>query len=85
MTGGLGQLSRLTKLPEPELLAIAAQVKANTKALEECRPGPHDFSVDTTPDRTIGKRWKCSKCGGEVDHGIKVWYEKGLKDGAQHD
>lgn len=53
------------------------QVKENSKTLEAC-PG-HNFSIDVTPEKPIGKRWKCENCGGEVDSPAKAWYEKGRK------
>lgn len=78
----MDHLSQLTGIPRQEMVSIAEHVKANLAALDAC-PGPHEFTVDTTPDRTIGKRWRCAKCGGEVDCGVKMWYERGLAHGAK--
>lgn len=65
-----------------EMLEIWEEVKANHARLKAC-PGPHDFSIDLNPARTLGKKWRCSKCGGEVDHIVRDWYLKGLEHGAQ--
>lgn len=81
-TDSMDRLSKLSGIPKPEMVSIAEHVKANLAALDAC-PGPHEFAIDATPDRTIGKRWRCAKCGGEVDFGAKLWYEKGLAHGAQ--
>ena len=66
-----------------EMLEIWEEVKANHQRLKAC-VGPHDFSIDAAPNRPIGKRWRCSKCGGEVDHIVKTWYEQGLEHGRTH-
>lgn len=52
------------------------QVVENDKLLKSCLL--HSFDIDLSPDRKIGKRWKCSKCNGEVDSMAKLWYERGL-------
>lgn len=56
---------------------IFEEVKANHKKLESCQK--HSFNIDLEPDRRVGKRWRCSSCGGEVGIMEKSWYEKGLK------
>jgi len=57
---------------------IMAEVRENIRKLDSCKL--HDFSIDLTPGRPIsmGMKWKCSKCGGEVDCTKKKWYELGL-------
>lgn len=62
-----------------ESQAIWAKVKANRAHLDAC-PGPHAFE-DVTPERPIGKTYRCTTCGGEVDAVAKHWYEHGLKHG----
>lgn len=54
-------------------------MQANHKALETC-VGPHDF-VDQTPEKQIGKKWRCKACGGTLDGVERHWYEQGLKHG----
>lgn len=59
-----------------EMQAIWAGVQRNHAVLDAC-PGPHDFQ-DISPEKKIGKKYRCSKCRGELD-GINVrWYERGL-------
>jgi hypothetical protein len=57
-----------------------AQVQENIRKLEGCT-GPHDFSVELEPRRSLLKRWQCTRCGGSCDSTAKYWYERGLKDG----
>lgn len=52
------------------------QVATNIDALRACRG--HDFSIDLTPTRILGKRWRCAHCGGDVSSDAKHWYEDGL-------
>ncbi len=59
---------------------IMNAILANTAKLNAC-PGPHDFSVDASPERRFCKKWGCSKCGGIVDALHKGWYERGLAHG----
>ena len=56
---------------------IMAEVRENIRKLDSCIL--HDFSIDLTPGRPWGKKWQCSKCGGEVDCTKKQWYELGIK------
>ncbi len=56
-----------------------ADVQANQARWEFC-PGPHVL-VDTTPDKQLGKRWRCSLCGGECNSVEKYHYEQGLQHG----
>ena len=56
------------------------QVQENHKTLDSCA-GPHVF-VDQTPERAIGKKFRCSACGGTADGVARHWYERGLVDGA---
>ncbi|MDO6355294.1 hypothetical protein Q3V94_09500 [Caloramator sp. CAR-1] len=56
---------------------IFQMVIENQNKLKSC--SRHDFSIDITADRALGKRYRCSNCGGEVDSIEKYWYEKGLE------
>ena len=51
------------------------ETKANHLRLASC-PFPHNF-VDTTPNVTLNKRYRCEACGGEVDSHAYYWFEKG--------
>jgi hypothetical protein len=54
-------------------------IKAKSKALAECA-GPHEF-VDTTPERALNKRFRCTKCGGEMSGIERRCYLQGLSHG----
>ena len=62
-----------------EAKRLLEQVRANMASWDAC-DGPHEL-VDLTPEKTIGKRWRCSKCGGECDSVAKSYYEQGLRHG----
>jgi len=52
------------------------QVRKNHQKLDSCQR--HDFSIDMNPEKPVGKKYQCTRCGGEVDLSAKHWYEKGL-------
>jgi hypothetical protein len=58
---------------------ILEEVKANQAKLNGC-PGPHDFE-DTTPDKLLGKRFRCRRCAGELEGLHARWYMRGLEHG----
>lgn len=62
-----------------EAKALWEKVQANGRALDACA-GPHVF-VDVTPEKRIGKRYRCATCCGEVDGVARSWYEQGLAHG----
>jgi hypothetical protein len=64
-----------------EARAIWNAAKANGARLDAC-PGPHVF-LDLTPEKRVGKKWRCSGCGGEVDGVARAWYQAGLAHGRQ--
>lgn len=72
-------ISRFTGLSKPAMDEIWRQVKANQALLETCKG--HDFSQPHEKRGQLVVKWKCSKCGGTVDHLAKRWYEMGLKHG----
>lgn len=47
----------------------------NHHLLETC-VGPHKFQLIDSG------RWRCTKCGGEVENLHHTWYEQGLLHGA---
>ncbi len=59
--------------------ALWEQVQENSRALDAC-VGPHDFQ-DITPEKKIGKRYRCSYCRGEIDSINHHWYQHGLAHG----
>lgn len=88
------EIEKVTGLPPTVQDEIFIQVKANMAKLDSC-PGPHSFSIclnrrtkepisNPTPQQLFGARWRCSKCGGDVDYHDKMWYSKGLMDGVKH-
>ena len=76
---GREALSKVSGLKPEVVNELWEKVKANRLALDSC--SLHDFSIDLKPDQSYGKKFRCYKCGGEVDHITKVWYETGVKHG----
>lgn len=74
----LGAVSGLGKV---EVKKIWEQVKANLKRLDEC-VGPHDFQRLALETKLMF-RFRCTKCGGEIEGDNRSWYERGLKHGRQ--
>lgn len=70
-------LSKVSGIPENEVMGIYETVKANQLKLSECKL--HDFSIDVVPHTNINKSWKCTKCGGKVNASAKLWYETGMQ------
>ena len=67
------------KISKEEASKIYEEVKENQRRLKSCE-GPHDFHpVD--PEEKIRRRYRCSKCQGEVDTVACSWYREGLKHG----
>lgn len=75
----LDVLSNMSGISKEDIKKIMEKVKENDKRLKECDP-PHDFSIALTLSPRL-KKWKCSKCKGEIDNIYKCWYEKGLEHG----
>lgn len=75
----LDALSGVSGISRPEILAIAEKVKANGERLHAC-PGPHDLE-DITPEKPIGKTFRCKKCEGELRGTDALWYRDGLAHG----
>lgn len=65
-----------------QIKQIMKSVKENHAKMEACLC--HDFSIDVTPERRLGKKWQCTKCSGIIDIHAKIWYERGRKD-AKHE
>lgn len=63
-----------------EARAIFADVKANSKRLDEC-PRPHEFEpMEPRKGRVLLPDYWCKVCGGTVDATRRRWYELGLED-----
>lgn len=77
---GLQALAVALDLSDGDLRTIAPRVMQallNDEHLRAC--SRHDFSEDLTPDHPPhGKRWRCTRCTGEVTGNDKRWYECGL-------
>ena len=65
-----------------EAQALWAGVLLNRERWDGCR-GPHDL-VDMTPTKTLGKRYRCTLCGGECSAVDRVNYLQGLAHGRAH-
>ncbi len=77
-------IERVTGISEADQVEILEQVKANLKTLASCPF--HDFSIpidrhskQPTEKPIFACKWRCSKCGGEVDGSAKNWFERGVK------
>lgn len=90
-TKTIQQFGEMVGIPTKETDAILVKIRLNQKLLDSCKK-PHDFSIcldrrtnqpieNPIPAQHFGARWRCSKCGGNVDGLNKSWYIKGLKDG----
>lgn len=67
-------LSRVSGIPRDEMNETWVTVKRNHQRLAEC--GHHIFK-DITPDKPLGKKYRCSRCQGEVDSQAYYWFTKG--------
>lgn len=64
-----------------EARALWADVKANSKRLDEC-PRPHVFEeIAPRYGRQLLPDYRCAVCGGTVDATRRHWYQLGLDDG----
>lgn len=57
---------------------IWKMVKQNHKKLNSCEC--HNF-IDISPDKSLGKKYKCKNCSGILDSINVSWYNLGLKHG----
>lgn len=70
-------------------LEIMELVKENHARLCSCHlhefveisEGDLDYSGIKYESRILGKKYKCTNCGGEVDSMTKHWYDKGVEHG----
>lgn len=62
-----------------EARALWNGVQENIRRLDAC-VGPHTWE-DLSPGRSLGKRYLCRLCKGEVDHVNRIWYDRGLAHG----
>jgi hypothetical protein len=75
----LDALSGVSGIPRPEILEIAKKVRENHQRLDACA-GPHDFE-DITPEKIVGKTFRCRLCRGELCSTDCGWYQRGLAHG----
>jgi len=71
--------SRLSggQLTHEDARKVLDNVKVNIKRLDDC-VGPHDFQII---DGSVPRKFRCSKCHGEVSSSAAMWYSKGLEHG----
>lgn len=67
----LGEMAGLSRSAAQDMLA---QVKANSERLNGCTR--HDFAP-IPPLRTLGQRYRCEHCGGEIDAHAYHWHQIG--------
>ena len=73
-------MSQISGVPRAEVDALFQQVKENHRRLADC--SGHTFT-DTTPDKPIGKKYRCSHCLGEIDSQAYYWFTKGVEQGGR--
>lgn len=79
MADAIKTLAEVANMPERAVGDLMKAVALNGARLRTC--AGHSFTEDLTPERTAGKRWRCTVCVGEVDGREKRWYEVGLAHG----
>jgi len=72
-------LSKMSGLTQTQVKQIAESVAENYNVLRTCNL--HNFSIDLSPEKQLGKTYRCQNCGGEVDGVKRLWYEIGLRHG----
>lgn len=79
MADSLDQLATATGLTRETMLELAAQAKANQARLGPC-PW-HDFEPVPSARVVLGQpsRYRCKRCGGEVDRHAFYWHEQGRR------
>jgi hypothetical protein len=83
MSKTLGKaLSEISGIPEAGIKAIWEKVKANHAKLDSCE-GPHQFEESSRPGSPDGHKYRCTRCGGELDSINTDWYNQGLKHGSR--
>jgi len=73
------RLSKATGISKPTIKQLWEEAKKNHEALSECK-GPHSFQ-NITPDKPIGRRYQCDKCGGTLGGVMVFWYNLGIIHG----
>lgn len=76
MKNSLDTLGELSGLSKPVMNEILAEVKANHAKLNACPR--HDFEP-VLPTVALRTRFRCTNCGGEVDHHAWYWHEQGRR------
>ena len=82
MADSLDTLSAATGLSRQTMLELAAQAKANVARLNAC-PW-HDFEPVPGAKVVFGQpdRFRCQRCGGEIDRHAFYWHEQGRRGSA---
>jgi hypothetical protein len=81
MSKTLGQgLHEMSGIRESALKEIWEKVKANHALLDGCER-PHQFEERSRPGSPDGHKYRCERCGGEIDSIAASWYIQGLEDG----
>ncbi len=69
-------------MQQAEAKRVIEAIRINVCRLDHCF-GPHDFQPTPETKRlTIGIRYRCTICLGEVDSTKREWYRRGLAHGA---
>lgn len=76
MSDALDKLGALSGLGRQTMLEIAEQVKANHARLNGC--ARHEFAL-IPGGAPLRQKYRCTLCGGEVDHHAWYWHEQGRR------
>jgi lipopolysaccharide biosynthesis regulator YciM len=76
VSDSLDTLGQAVGLRRETMLQLLSQVRENQARLESC--SGHEFE-DITPQKTLGKRYRCKNCHGDVDAHAHHWYCLGLE------
>lgn len=74
------EFSKLIGISKAERERIWAEVKANSKRLDDCET-PHEF-VEYEQEPNFRKK-RCTKCLGTLSAIDALWYERGLQHGRE--
>jgi hypothetical protein len=79
----LDAICNMMRTDKETLDEIWKQVKINHKKLDNC-DGPHEFEPMQHKDGELVRRYRCKKCGGEIDAIHHIWYKRGFEHGQRH-
>jgi len=74
---GIKARSSVSGLPEAEVNGLWEKVRENHARLTKCQ-GVHKFEAIEKTGGGLGVRFRCTKCGGDVNRDSLYWYAIGV-------